>query len=189
MGIVVSMLKWLGIAIALILLGIALFVFSMRFSDGPWEMVAGGAFTSGQVYSGSEPDWSPMRKRTEVQFQLLDPARSRTTWIVEHDNRIFIPSGYMTTTIGKLWKQWPAEAEEDGRALLRVDDDIYPRQMVRIQQDPALGSVLRLIAQKYVAPMTAAQTGEAPDMRELHLEMVQQVADGTLWIFELQSRQ
>jgi hypothetical protein len=30
-------------------------------------------------------------------------------------------SGYMNTTVGRLWKQWPAQAERDGRAVVRID--------------------------------------------------------------------
>jgi hypothetical protein len=41
----------------------------------------------------------------EVEFQLLAPARSRTTWILYHEDKAYIPCGYMTTWWGKTWKQ------------------------------------------------------------------------------------
>jgi hypothetical protein len=61
----------------------------------------------------------------EVEFQLLDPARSRTTWILITMGRAYIPCGYMTTWWGKIWKQWPLEAEKDPRILLRIGDALY----------------------------------------------------------------
>ena len=112
---------------------------------GPFEIVSAGAFRSGELHVGPEPDWSFLRDRQTVEFQLLDPARSRTTWILMHDGRIFIVSGYMNTWYGKLWKHWPAQAEADGRAILRVDGRLYERRMVRILEGQ---DVLRTAEQK-----------------------------------------
>ena len=67
----------------------------------------------------------------EVEFQLLEPARSRITWILDHEGRAYIPSGYMTTWWGRIWKQWPHEAERDPRILLRIGDSLYERRLVR----------------------------------------------------------
>lgn len=142
-----------------------------RFSDGPLAMIAGGPFTSGEPYSGPEPDWQFVRDVETVEFQLLQPARSRTTWIVEHDGRVFIPCGYMDTAWGRLWKQWPIEAEQDGRALLRVADTLYPRALRRVQDGPLVAPVVAELNRKY--PIQA--TPEA-------------VAAGSLWLFELTPR-
>ena len=90
-----------------------------------------------------------------------------------HDNRLFIPSGYMTTWWGKLWKHWPAQAEKDGRAILRVDGMLYERQLVRITSDPALEPVLAELSRKYSGGQPVGQ--EAVD-------------SGYLWIFELVPR-
>lgn len=142
-----------------------------RFSDGPLAMIAGGPFTSGELHSGPEPDWQFVRDVDTVEFQLLQPARSRTTWIVEHDGRVFIPCGYMDTAWGRLWKQWPIEAEQDGRALLRVDGTLYPRALRRVQDGPLVAPVVAELNRKY--PIQA--TPEA-------------VAAGSLWLFELTPR-
>ena len=70
-------------------------------------------------------DWSFAKDLDTVEFQFEDPVSSRTSWIMEHDNRIFIPSGYMNSTVGKLWKHWPMHAEKNGTALLRIDGTVY----------------------------------------------------------------
>ena len=152
---------------------LALLLVVARFSDGPLAIIAGGAFTSGQLVIDPVPNWSFAHDIREVEFQLLDPERSRTTWIIEHDGRIFIPSGYMTSWWGKLWKQWPHEAEVDGRVLLRIGDDLYERQLVRVQSGPLLAPVTAELSRKY------AGGAEIP---------VEAVTSGNLWIFEMAPR-
>ena len=143
-----------------------------KVSDGPIEILAGGPFTSGTP-AETEPEWSFVKDYVTVEFQLIEPAQSRTTWIMEHNNRIFIPSGYMNSTIGKLWKHWPLHAEKDGRAILRVDGKLYNRQLIRLHDDPDMDVVLSEIGRKYF--------GGEPAPREL-------VTTGDLWIFELAPR-
>jgi hypothetical protein len=123
-----TVLKIVGGLVGLLALVLVLFLAYARTHDGPIAIVPGGPFERGELYTGPEPDWSAMRTRSEVEFQLLDPPRSRITWIAEHENRIYIVSGYMNTTFGKIWKQWPHEIQQDNRILLRVDDTIYERQ-------------------------------------------------------------
>ena len=163
---------WFGKLVAGIVVVVLAFFVVTRFTDGPMGIITGGAFSSGEVVS-EEPDWRYVKDYDIVEFQLLDPARSRTTWIVEHDGRIFIPSGYMLSTVGKIWKQWPLQAEKDGRAILRVDAKLYPRQLVRIKDDPVLPAVLAELSRKY------ANGAQIP---------VSEVSRGSLWIFELAQR-
>ena len=136
--------------------------------------MAAGAFKTGDPQPGStEPDWSFLRDYVTVEFQLLDPARSRTTWIMEHKGRIFIVSGYMNSVVGRLWKQWPREAERDGRAILRVDGKLYQRQMARIIEGDIVVPVLAEMSRKYLGGAIASP-GE--------------VASGGIWLFELKPR-
>jgi len=151
---------------------------SARFHDGPFggplAIVAAGPFETGELQRGSEePDWAFLRDYFTVEFQLLNPPRSRTTYVMEHDGRIFIPSSYMNTLRGKLWKHWPMEAEADGRAILRVDGNLYERQLVRIRDRDTVLGVLAERGRKYF--------GGPP----VPLEMV---TSGNLWLFELQPR-
>ena len=162
----------LGLVGVLVLL-IAVVAIGARFADGPIAIMAGGPFTSGELVTGPEPDWSFVHDIQEVEFQLVDPPRSRTTWIVEHEGRAYIPCGYMTTTWGKLWKQWPFEALEDGRAILRVGDDLYERQLVRIEEGPQVAALRAELSRKYTA------IGEVPP---------EAVSSGYLWLFELAPR-
>jgi len=163
--------RWLGIAILVLLVGMAAVVITARFHDGPLGIVAGGPLVKGELVNGPEPDWTFAHDIQTVEFQLLSPERSRTTWILEHDGKIYIPSGYMDSTIGKLWKHWPIEAERDGRAILRIGGKRYPRQLVRIQDGPLIGPLTVEIARKYAVPATP-----------------EAVTSGNLWLFELAPR-
>ena len=165
-------MKRLVKVLLIVVLLILLFFLATRFTDGPMGLVSGGAFSSGEVVS-TEPDWRFIKDYDTVEFQLLEPARSRTTWIVEHEGRIFIPSGYMLSTVGKIWKQWPRRAQKDGRAILRVDGKLYPRQLVRITDGPELPAVLAELSRKYANNMPISTA---------------EVESGSLWIFELVQR-
>jgi hypothetical protein len=168
-----TFLRILGGLLILLLLGVGGLLIGARFSDGPIEIIAGGPFTSGELVTGPEPDWSFVHDTQEVEFQLLEPARSRTTWIVEHEGKAYIPCGYMTTWWGRLWKKWPIEAEQDGRILLRVGDKLYERQLVRIREGPLLAPITAEMGRKY--PVASSVTQEA-------------VTSGYMWLFELAPR-
>jgi len=166
-------LQIVGGAVAAVVLALVLLLVGARFSDGPLAIVAGGPFTSGERVTGPEPDWSFLEDVQEVEFQLLEPARSRTTWVLVHDGRVYIPSGYMNSLVGRLWKHWPYEAEEDGRAILRVDGRLYERRLVRVTEGPAIEPLLAELSRKYL------------DGAEIPRELV---ASGDLWLFELAPR-
>ncbi len=155
-----KILRFLGYTVLGLVLAIGLLLFAARFAGGP--------FTSGEQYAGPEPDWGFVRNRTTVEFQLENPARSRTTWIIEHQGKIYIPCGYMTTTWGKIWKKWPIEAEKDGRAILRVDGKLYSRQLRRIKDGPVVGPIVKLLSEKYNVPAS-----------------VEAVGSDYLWLFEM----
>ncbi|MEC7865790.1 MAG: hypothetical protein VYD02_02670 [Pseudomonadota bacterium] len=163
----------------IVLVIVSIFVVA-RFSDGPigngppLEMVTAGPFKTGDLQVGlDEPDWSFLKDYPIVQFQLLNPPRSRTTFIMQTGGRIFIPSGYMNSTMGKIWKHWPMEAEKDGRAILRVDGKLYARTMVRIQEGKILDDVLAELSRKYAGGFPVSQ---------------ENIDSGDLWIFELEPR-
>ena len=168
-----TVLRVVGGLFALLLVVIGGLLVGARFADGPIAIVAGGPFTSGELVRGPEPDWSFVRDVQEVEFQLLDPARSRTTWILHHEGKAYIPCGYMTTWWGRIWKQWPLEAERDPRVLLRIGDALYERRLVRIQEGPVVAPLLAELSRKYAGGQEIP--GEA-------------VTSGFLWLYELAPR-
>ncbi len=160
-----------GILLAVGVLAAAVLI-AARFADGPWGMVAGGPFTTGEVYVGREPDWSFVADIPTVELQSVEPARSRTTWIVHHDGRAFIPCGYLDSLWGRIWKQWPIEAERDGRAIVRIDGVLYERYLVRVGD----AATIRAVAQKVIRKYLGDSGDDIPD------------EPAGLWVFELAPR-
>jgi hypothetical protein len=157
-------LKWLGGIVAALVLAFVVLVFAARLGDGPMVVLPGGPLESGELYTGPEPDWTFARDIAEMEFQLVEPPTSRTIWLQVVDGKLYAVSGYMNSTIGKLWKQWPLQAEKDPRAVIRIDGKRYERKIVRLgPEHPAIEGIASEIERKYGAPLRAemAATGDA----------------------------
>ena len=152
---------------------VAAVLIGARFADGPLEIIAGGPFTTGELQSGPPTDWSFVRDIETIEFQSLEPPRSRTVWVLAHEGRMFIPCGYMNSTWGRIWKQWPVEAERDGRIITRIDGKLYNQNLVRIQDGPILEPLLAEMSRKYA--------GGQPIPVEV-------VTSGAFWFFEVTPR-
>ncbi|MFT7685947.1 MAG: hypothetical protein ACI9FB_001292 [Candidatus Azotimanducaceae bacterium] len=164
-----NFLKGLLAFIAMLFVSTVLFLLYMKSHDGPIEIFSGGPFQSGTLVTGPEPDWNEIKDLDTFQFQLINPPRSRTTWLAVHEGRLFTPSSYMKSPIGKIWKKWPHQAVKDGSALLRIGDKIYERQMIRI---PADSDVVSPVLQEFD--------------RKYHIGTeVEHVKNGNTWLFEL----
>ena len=138
-----------------------------RFADGPNRVFSGGPLESGELYSGIEPDWSFVNDIPTIEMQLFDPPASRVIWTVEHSGKLYVWSGYMGTTIGRMWKQWPVQADRDGRALIRINGVRYERHLERIQSGVELEGIASAITNKYPSRTTAAA-----------------IENGDVWLFE-----
>jgi hypothetical protein len=160
----VRILKWFGATIAALVLALIVFGVVARFGDGPTALFPSGPLEAGELYAGPEPDWTFARDIPEIEFQLVEPPVSRTIWLQVLDGKLFAVSGYMNTTIGKLWKKWPIQAEKDPRAIVRVEGKRYERRIIRLgPEHPALEGIASEVLRKYGAPLTAemAATGDA----------------------------
>jgi hypothetical protein len=142
-----------------------------RFEDGPNRVFSGGPLVAGDLHSGPDPDWSFVSEISTIELQLLDPAQSRRIWIAEYENKIYVWSGYMGNPIGRIWKQWPIQAERDGRAVIRINGVRYERQLQRIQSGDVLDGLTATITGKYPSATTRAA-----------------VEAGDVWVFEAAPR-
>ena len=146
-----------------------------RVSDGPISLFAGGPFRSGRLVSDPVIDWEPLTEVREVELQLVNPPRSRTTHIVVLDREAYVPCGIVKVGpfvfLGQsFWKQWPYEALEDPRVLLRSNGNLFERRAVRVT-DPELHRRLSTaLSEKY------------------HLNLSGPPDPDTAWFFRLESR-
>jgi hypothetical protein len=162
----------LGIVVLIPAVAVATLRFEYRNADGPSVLFPGGRLVAGELYSGPEPDWRFTKDVATIELQLDDPLSSRTIFIIESDGKIYVPSGYMGSTLGRLWKHWAVDADEgSGLAVARIDGTRYERQLVRIKQGDVLDGVVAQMAAKY----GGGGSREA-------------IEQGDLWIFEMAPR-
>jgi hypothetical protein len=171
-------LKWLGIIIVVLALGIGIFFFGMRFHDGPLEIVTGGPFKTGELAEAPD-DWSFLTDRMEIEFQTMEPDTSRIVWLVVFDKRLYIISGYMNTGYGKMWKQWPHHLLKDDRIILRIDDKLYEQRLVRLMEHPQLLQIITINGKKY-------GVGAGSDVKIEQLR--EALTSGDFWLFEVVDR-
>ena len=140
-------------------------------ADGPNRVFSGGPLTSGELYSGAEPDWRFLSDVPTLELQLLNPPESRRIWVAEVRGKMYVWSGYMNSFFGKIWKTWPGQAVADGRAVVRIEGIRYERQLKRIQTGDVLDEIAAVISAKYPSQATRAV-----------------IDSGDLWVFEVAPR-
>lgn len=178
------MLRWLIQIIGLVVLLLAVTIITLKLkhqdADGPSVLFPGGELVSGELYRGAEPDWSFTDDIFTIELQLGDPPTSRRIFIMESDGNIYVPSGYMRSFLGRIWKDWAFEADDgDGLAVARIDGVRYERRLERVTDPTIVEGVAEKLAQKYAG-------GATP---EAVAEVERSVAEGDTWIFELAPRE
>jgi hypothetical protein len=148
-------------------------------ADGPSILFPGGALVSGELHHGAEPDWSFTDDVFTIELQTNEPASSRRIFVMESGGKVYVPSGYMRSFLGKLWKDWAFDVEAGSKlAVARINGVRYERELVRVTDPSIIAGVAKKLAQKYaggVTPDTVAQIEKS-------------VADGDTWIFEMAPR-
>ena len=181
MNVLKIVLQVLGILILIPAVAIATLRLDNQNADGPSILFPGGELVSGELHTGPEPDWSFTDDVQTVELQLVDPLSSRLIFVMESEGKVYVPSGYMRSTLGKIWKDWAVQADEgNGLAVVRINGTRYERQLVRINEGPVLDGIVAKMGSKYGGGATptpeAIQAGRAS------------VEAGDIWIFEMAPR-
>ncbi len=147
--------------------------------DGPSILFPGGKLTSGELYSGIEPNWSFTDDVSTIELQLEDPLASRRIFIMESGGKVYVPSGYMRSVLGRIWKDWAFQADQgDGLAVARIKGVRYERQLIRVKDGPEVEGVAMKLAAKYSGGASPAAITSIKGSIE----------NGDTWIFELAPR-
>ncbi len=148
-------------------------------ADGPSILFPGGKLVSGDLYTGPEPDWRFTDDIVTIELQLEDPLASRRIFIMESGGKVYVPSGYMKSFLGRLWKDWAFQAEAgDGLAVARIEGIRYERRLIRVTDPAVIAGVAAKLAQKYAGGATPGAIAE----------IEKSVAEGETWIFEMAPR-
>jgi len=61
-------------------------------------MIAGGPLVAGELVTGPEPDWTLLAMFRLFSCSCSNPAVT-PTWILEMNGKIYVPCGYMDSTV------------------------------------------------------------------------------------------
>lgn len=140
-----KLLRWGVSLLGILVAALVLVATAARFHDGPIAAFPGGPLEGGAWVETQGLDWSFAADLDALEMQLLEPATSRTVWLVVHEGSLYIPCGVPHF---RLWKQWPHHALKDGRGVLRIAGERYPVTLVRAPEDERV-AVGRLAIAKY----------------------------------------
>ena len=140
-------LRWLVRLLVLVVLVVAAIAMAARIHDGPLGPFPGGPLVAGTEVTEPVADWSFAADVQEIELQLASQTKSRTTWILVHDGKAYVPA----STKFPPGKTWHKKALEDGRATLRIAGRKYPVTLTRVS-DPAVLDALRAVADKKYRP-------------------------------------
>jgi hypothetical protein len=172
-------LQVIGLVVLLLAATIVTLKLKHQSADGPSVLFPGGKLVSGELHTGPEPDWRFTDDIFTIELQLVDPPSSRRIFVMESDGKAYVPSGYMRSFLGRIWKEWAFQADAgDARAVARIDGVRYERRLIRVQDPAIIEGVAEKLAQKYAG-------GATP---EAIAQIEKSVADGDTWIFELAPR-
>ena len=169
-----------GIIVLIPLVTIATLRLDNRGADGPSILFPGGKLVSGDLYSGPEPDWRFTDDVQTIELQLENPLSSRRIFVMESGGKVYVPSGYMKSMLGRIWKDWAFQADAgDGLAVARINGVRYERRLIRVKDPAIVEGVATKLAMKYAG-------GATP---EAIAAIKQTVADDETWIFEMAPRE
>ena len=168
----------LGLMALLLLVTIVTLRAANQNADGPSILFPGGELVSGELHTGPDPDWRFTDDIFTIELQLDNPLSSRTIFVMEAQGKVYVPSGYMKSFLGRIWKDWAFQADEgDGLGVARIDGVRYQRKLIRVKNDLEIEAVAAKLAAKYGGGSAEAQA-----------EIKTSISNDETWIFELAPR-
>jgi hypothetical protein len=146
-----KIVRYIGIALAALLAlaivgaGIARLVI-----NGPIGPLAGGQLDGSERPAPADWNFTNEYQTIAVEVQPDDP-HSVTVVCFVSDGELYVPARDAAE------KDWPQMALADGRARIRVGEDLYPVRLVRVEDDSERERVFLAAGEKY--PRLAEQSG------------------------------
>ncbi len=145
-------LLYLIILVAIVIGAVA---FGARFNDGPIAIFPGGPLEAGELVTEDVEDWSFAKEIQEIEMQLTYQNTSRTTWIVVHEGKAYIPVS-LSFPPGKTWHY---AADENGEAIVRIDGKRYPVSLSRVMDEGLATQIDTSLSAKYPPPPGGGEGG------------------------------
>ena len=138
-------LRWLAIAVGVLVLFVASIFVVARFHDGPLGLAPGGPLVAGEIVATPVGDWGFATDVETIELQLDGESSSRTVWVLVSDGRAYIPAS-LSFPPGKRWHK---TADEKGAAWLRISGQRYPVTLTRVQDEALRTKLIGVVGQKY----------------------------------------
>jgi hypothetical protein len=123
--------------------------------NGPIGPLAGGELDGSERQAPADWNFTDEHFTIAVEVQPADP-HSVTVVCFVSDGELYIPAQNAAK------KKWPQMALENGHARVRVGDDLYPIELVRVDDDFERERAFQAAGEKY--PRLAEQAGgQIPD--------------------------
>lgn len=151
-----KIIKYAGIAMAALLALAIVGVGIARLAiNGPIGPLAGGQLNGIQRRAPAEWNFTDEHLTIALEVRPADP-HSVTVVCFVFDGELYIPAGNAAE------KDWPQMALDDGRARVRVGGDLYPVQLVKVENDSKRERVFQAAREKYPR-FTEQAGGRLPD--------------------------
>ena len=162
------------VLIVALILGLLIF---QNVSDGPYGMLQGGTFRSGELMDASAANYEDMVDEP-TELLLVGPGSSRTLGYLMHDGKVYISCdlGFMWNrfqgtqkhilNLIYIFKTWHFDAIEDGHAELRIAGKRYPGYLHLVEDkvlDAALKTQLEDLARQWIAPQVLGPVPDEPN--------------------------
>ena len=123
--------------------------------NGPIGPLAGGGLDGSEREAPADWNFTDEHFTIAVEVQPADP-HSVTVVCFVSDAELYIPAQNAAE------KTWTQMALDDGRARVRVGEDLYPIELVRVEDDSERERAFQAASKKY--PQLAEEAdGEIPD--------------------------
>jgi len=116
-----------GIVVVAVIVGDRRAAVRCTFFGRPSRMIAGGHSSPENIVTGPEPIGHLLAMFRPVQLQLARTPRSRTTWILELNGKIYVPCGSWTARSAPDGNTGRSKQNGTDAPILRIDGKRYPR--------------------------------------------------------------
>ena len=87
----------ISVLLLILVVAIGTRVVTSGYYDGPSTVFGRGVPVSGELTTGTEPDWGFALDIGTIDLQLLEPPRFQLIWIVEHEDNLYLAPFYLVS--------------------------------------------------------------------------------------------
>jgi hypothetical protein len=131
--------------VALIAIALLLSFFCLRVllahADGPFFVLAGGPFRSGEIVALDALDWTTLDNRHELEMEIVGAESSRVLWFSVEAGVPYVACDL--DCVGGMLERWPQQIDRDPRVVIRIDGRRADGRLVHVPHGTAEYAAVR----------------------------------------------